>query len=104
MKQHPTRILTTHVGSLPRPHALLDEMKRHLVDPSRSDGQLTERVRTAVADIVRQQADSGLDIVSDGEQGKVGFFSYIRDRLAGFEPRPDRPSTAFKAERDAFPE
>lgn len=48
-------------------------MTRHLADPSRSDGQLTERVRTAVADIVRQQAATGIDIPSDGEQGKVGL-------------------------------
>jgi 5-methyltetrahydropteroyltriglutamate--homocysteine methyltransferase len=104
MKQHPNRILTTHVGSLPRPHGLLDELKQHLADPSRSDGQLSERIRTAVVDIVRQQADSGIDIVSDGEQGKAGFFSYIRDRLAGFEARPDLRRTAFEAEKNSFPE
>ena len=100
----PGRILTTHVGSLPRPHALLDEMKGHLSDPNRRDGELTERIRTAVADIVRQQTDNGIDIPSDGEQGKVGFFTYIRDRLAGFEARPDLPRGSFDAERNAFPE
>jgi 5-methyltetrahydropteroyltriglutamate--homocysteine methyltransferase len=83
---------------------LLDELKQHLADPSRSDGQLSERIRTAVVDIVRQQADSGIDIVSDGEQGKAGFFTYIRDRLAGFEARPDLPRTAFEAEKNSFPE
>jgi 5-methyltetrahydropteroyltriglutamate--homocysteine methyltransferase len=104
MKQPRTRILTTHVGSLPRPHALLDAMTQHLADPGGSNGQLSERVRTAVAEIVRQQADSGIDILNDGEQGKVGFFSYIRDRLAGFEARPDLPRSSFEAERKAFPE
>ena len=104
MRQTPRRILTTHVGSLPRPHALLDEIKRHLSDPSGRDGELAERIRTAVADIVRQQADNGIDIPSDGEQGKVGFFTYIRDRLAGFEARPDLPGGSFEAERNAFPE
>lgn len=101
---HANRILTTHVGSLPRPHALLDEMKRHLADPGRSHGLLSTQIRTSVADIVRHQADSGIDIPSDGEQGKVGFFTYIRDRLSGFEARPDLPRTSFQAERDAFPE
>jgi 5-methyltetrahydropteroyltriglutamate--homocysteine methyltransferase len=104
MKQHPKRVLTTHVGSLPRPHALLDDMKRHLADPRHGNGRLTGQVRTAVAEVVRQQADSGLDILSDGEQGKVGFFTYARGRLAGFETRPDLPRTAFEAERNAFPE
>src|SRR5258708_6935642 len=104
MTQHPHRILTTHVGSLPRPFVLLDEMKRHVGDPDRSDGQLQERVTTPVAEIVRQQVDCGIDVPSDGEQGKVGFFTYIRDRLAGFEARPDLPVAMFNAERNAFPE
>ena len=61
-------------------------------------------LRTAVAEIVRQQAESGIDILTDGEQSKPGFFSYIRDRLYGFEPRPGAGGNKFAAEVAAFPE
>ena len=46
-----------------------------------------QRVQSAVAEVVRKQAESGIDIVTDGEQGKPGFFAYVRERLAGFEPK-----------------
>lgn len=90
------RIRTTHVGSLPRPRALLDLM---------SKGQdYADAVREAVAQCVRQQVETGIDIVNDGEQSKPGFFSYIRERLSGFEPRPGQKSEKFAAEVAAFPE
>ena len=54
------------------------------VDATRYDA----RVRGAVADVVTKQAESGVDVVSDGEQSKVGFFQYVRDRLSGFEVAP----------------
>ncbi len=103
--QHSTdRILTTHVGSLPRPKDLLDLMKARLAgQPTNEAGYLT-RIRDAVADCVRRQAACGIDIVTDGEQSKSGFFTYVRERLAGFEPRPDRKRTTFAAEVAAFPE
>jgi 5-methyltetrahydropteroyltriglutamate--homocysteine methyltransferase len=74
------RILITHVGSLPRPHDLLDLMK--------SGKSYEARVTRAVEDVVRRQVESGIDIVSDGEQSKPGFYSYVKERLEGFEPRP----------------
>ena len=58
----------------------------------------------AVAECVRRQAGTGIDIVCDGEQSKSGFFTYARERLDGFEPRPDRARTSFAAEVAAFPE
>ncbi len=61
-------------------------------------------VRRAVAKIVRQQVDAGIDIVSDGEQSKLGFFTYVVDRLEGFESRPDLKVEFFPAEVRAFPE
>ena len=79
-------IRTTHTGSLPRPAELValiverDEGGRPL--------GLDERVRQAVDEIVRRQAETGLDLVSDGEQGKVGYSTYITDRLSGFEGEP----------------
>jgi 5-methyltetrahydropteroyltriglutamate--homocysteine methyltransferase len=96
------RILTTHVGSLPRPHDLLDLMKAKLA--GKAGEGYEARVRSAVAECVRQQVASGLDIVADGEQSKPGFFSYVAERLAGFEPRPGAKRPFFEAERAAFPE
>ena len=85
MKRSTDRILTTHVGSLARPHELLDTMKRREngrpYDADLLDRQITE----AVADRVRQQVESGIDIVTDGEMSKVSFLGYVKDRLGGFE-------------------
>jgi 5-methyltetrahydropteroyltriglutamate--homocysteine methyltransferase len=97
-----SRILTTHVGSLPRPHALLDAMKTKLAGNAPPDYE--SRVRQAVAECVRKQAEVGIDIVSDGEQSKPGFFAYVQERLGGFQPRPDKKVEIFPAEVRAFPE
>jgi 5-methyltetrahydropteroyltriglutamate--homocysteine methyltransferase len=97
------RILTTHVGSLPRPKDLLDLMKAR-ASGTGDDQVYQERVRHAVVDIVRQQRDAGIDIVSDGEQSKIGFFSYVSERLDGFTPTPGRKLKLFTAELRAFPE
>jgi len=61
-------------------------------------------VRNAVADVVRQQADCGIDILTDGEQGKPGFYAYVNERLGGYEARPGRRGAMFGAEVQAFPE
>jgi 5-methyltetrahydropteroyltriglutamate--homocysteine methyltransferase len=99
-----SRILTTHVGSLPRPHDLLDMMKAKLSGQGVDEAAYQRRVRQAVLDIVKQQKESGIDIVTDGEQSKPGFFSYVRERMDGFEPKPGRKLTLFKAEMASFPE
>src|SRR5207237_10297906 len=98
------RIRTTHVGSLPRPHALLDQMKARLAGQPYDREHYDGRVRRAVAECVRRQIDCGIDIVADGEQSKPGFFTYVKERLAGFEPRPGKKVAFFDAERQAFPE
>ena len=98
------RILTTHVGSLPRPHDLLDLMKAKLSGQDYDKSAYDERVRRAVSEIVKQQVDTGIDIVADGEQSKPGFFSYVRERLAGFEGKPERKLNLFAAEVKQFPE
>ena len=86
MAQRFERILTTHTGSLPRP----DDLARMILD--RDDGKavagLGERVRQGVADIVRQQRAAGVDVVSDGEQSKISYATYIKDRLTGFQGEP----------------
>jgi 5-methyltetrahydropteroyltriglutamate--homocysteine methyltransferase len=99
-----SRIQTTHVGSLPRPADLLDMMKARLAGESIDRERYDSRVKSAVAECVRQQVDCGIDIVADGEQSKPGFFTYIRERLAGFEPRPGKKVAFFDAERQSFPE
>jgi 5-methyltetrahydropteroyltriglutamate--homocysteine methyltransferase len=101
VRQSTERILTTHTGSLPRPSdltAMLESMDGgSALDPAAFDG----RVRRAVADVVRQQVDAGVDIVNDGEQGKVGYSTYVRHRLTGFGGKSAVPSRADWAD---FPE
>ncbi|MBZ5580058.1 MAG: cobalamin-independent methionine synthase II family protein [Acidobacteriia bacterium] len=104
MKRSTDRILTTHCGSLPRPKDLLDRMKAKASGEPYDREAYEARVRSAVAEIVRQQAACGIDIPTDGEQGKPGFFAYVRERLAGFEARPDAQFPRFTAETEAFPE
>ena len=104
MKHSTERILTTHCGSLPRPKDLLDLMKARAGGETVDANAYTARVRGAVSDIVRQQVQSGVDVVTDGEQSKTSFSAYVNERLTGFEPNPDTRRTSFKAEMEAFPE
>jgi 5-methyltetrahydropteroyltriglutamate--homocysteine methyltransferase len=105
MQRSTDRIRTTHVGSLARPAALLDLMKAAAAGHPAGPAERAEAERVAVADVVARQRAAGLDVVSDGEQSKTGFFAYIGERLSGFEPRPGRdPLAGFRAELDAFPE
>jgi 5-methyltetrahydropteroyltriglutamate--homocysteine methyltransferase len=81
MKRSTDRILTTHIGSLPRPADLLDASRNKDQAP-----ELHERIlRDQVNRVVRRQVDVGLDIIDDGEFGKPGFIHYINERLGGFE-------------------
>ena len=98
------KILTTHVGSLPRPHDLLDLMKEKISGRAFDRDKYENRVKTAVAECVRRQSDSGIDVVTDGEQSKPGFFLYVNERLEGFEARPGMKRKFFPAEVSAFPE
>ncbi|HUH85959.1 MAG TPA: cobalamin-independent methionine synthase II family protein [Stellaceae bacterium] len=98
------RILTTHVGSLPRPADLLDLMKARAEGRPFDRDAYDRRVAGAVKECVRHQIESGIDIVGDGEQSKTGFFSYASERLEGFEPRPQQGGEKFAAEIAAFPE
>ena len=85
MKRSTERVLTTHAGSLPRPLALQNVIKTYLDGQSYEEVELTGQIQSAVAEVVRQQADAGVDIPSDGEQSKTGFLLYGNDRLSGFE-------------------
>jgi 5-methyltetrahydropteroyltriglutamate--homocysteine methyltransferase len=92
MKRSTDRILVTHVGSLPRPNDLIE-----LYRDDAPDSKLLPRLGSAIADVVRQQLESGIDIVNDGEFGKAmrravdygAWWSYVYDRLAGFELREE---------------
>jgi 5-methyltetrahydropteroyltriglutamate--homocysteine methyltransferase len=95
------RILTTHVGSLPRPQDVVDvvfgEDRGEDVDRDRYE----RVIRDAVADRVEHQVQAGIDLVSDGEMSKIGYATYIRHRLSGFEVG-DVPR-ATPADLDAYP-
>ena len=72
---------TTHVGSLARPSALLDLMRAAAAGQPVDETERAEAERQAVADVVARQRSAGLDVISDGEQTKTGFFAYIGERL-----------------------
>ena len=104
MKRSTDRILTTHCGSLPRPTDLLDAMKKKLGGKPYDPDAYARRIRSAVAEVVRKQVDAGIDVPTDGEQGKPGFFAYVSERLSGFETKPAVTFAKFGAEVAAFPE
>lgn len=88
MKTSTHRILTTHVGSIPRPESIKALLRARLSGQPIDEGQLAARVAEAVADVVRRQAEVGLDVISDGEMAKVSFLGYAEERLTGFVPVP----------------
>jgi 5-methyltetrahydropteroyltriglutamate--homocysteine methyltransferase len=77
-----TTVLTTHVGSLPRPEHLTKLMYAH--QEGAQNGGLATAVADAVKEVVAMQRRAGIDIVSDGEMGKAGFVNYVNERLTGF--------------------
>jgi len=85
MKRSTERILTTHTGSLPRPWDLVGTLEAFDAGTLPDRAAFDARVRQAVGDVVRKQAAAGVDLVNDGEQGKVGYSTYVRHRLTGFE-------------------
>src|SRR5581483_3647630 len=96
------RIQTTHIGSLPRPHDLLDIMKAKLNKQPYDEAAYQAKLKAAVADVVRKQVECGIDIVTDGEFSKPGFFTYIQQRLEGYEARPNQKLILFQKEVEAF--
>ena len=100
MKQSLDRILTTHTGSLPRPPDLVAALNARELGEPYDAAALNARVRRAIADIVRRQADTGLDIINDGEHSKVSWMAYARGRLSGLE-EIDSPVRFRGATRDS---
>jgi len=94
-------ILTTHTGSLPRPRDLVALLREREEGRSPAEAPFPTRVRGAVAEMVRKQAEIGLSVVNDGEQGRADYTVYVKDRLTGFDgesaPLPN-------ADAEEFPE
>jgi 5-methyltetrahydropteroyltriglutamate--homocysteine methyltransferase len=104
MKRSVERILTTHTGSLPRPEDLADMLFAREAGELADAGALKARVRSAVADIVRQQTAAGIDVVNDGEMGKIGYSTYVKDRLSGFGDETTKRASLSAADMAEFPE
>jgi 5-methyltetrahydropteroyltriglutamate--homocysteine methyltransferase len=84
MKRSTERFLTTHTGSLPRPDDLVRTMFAREEGVPVDPAALAARIRSAVADVVRRQAEAGIDVVDDGELSKPSYATYPKDRLTGF--------------------
>ena len=104
LQQNTDHIQTTHIGSLPRPHDLLDLLKAKYSGQPFDELAFEAVLARSVADCVKKQVASGIEIVTDGEFSKPGFFTYIRERFDGFESRPDQKLLLFQKEVAAFPD
>jgi 5-methyltetrahydropteroyltriglutamate--homocysteine methyltransferase len=95
MKTSDQRILTTHVGSLPRTEAVVRLLDAREGRAAHDVAEFDRTIRQAVRDIVKRQAEIGVDVVSDGETSKISYATYVHDRLAGFSeegmPGPPKP-------------
>jgi 5-methyltetrahydropteroyltriglutamate--homocysteine methyltransferase len=85
MKRSSERILTTHTGSLPRSPQIVELLLAEQKRPGSQTAALDTAVASSVADVVCKQVDCGLDVINDGEQGRVDYTSYVKDRLTGFD-------------------
>jgi 5-methyltetrahydropteroyltriglutamate--homocysteine methyltransferase len=105
MKRSDERILTTHVGSIARPSAMLD-LANQKIGPPKDPAQYARVVRESVADVVKKQAAAGVDIVNDGEYGKSSWANYVLERVSGFERRGAEaaPMDWLGRDRERFPE
>lgn len=93
MKTSTHRILTTHVGSIPRPAVIQEMLRTRLRGEPVDEAEFDAQVRGAVAQVVRQQAAAGIDVVTDGELSKASFIAYANERLTGCE-RVEQPPSA----------
>jgi 5-methyltetrahydropteroyltriglutamate--homocysteine methyltransferase len=103
-QQNTDHIQTTHIGSLPRPHKLLDLLKAKYSSQPYDKDELNSILAQSVTECVRRQVECGIEIVTDGEFSKPGFFTYIRERFEGFESRPNQKLILFQQEVSAFPD
>ena len=101
MKTSTERILTTHVGSLPRSATVTDAVFGRERGEGPDDADFDRIIGEAVAEVVARQAAVGVDLASDGEQSKISYATYIRHRLTGFEGDSSRPTPQ---DLDDFPD
>ena len=107
VKRSTERILTTHVGSLVKPDDLQEMITAKDTGQPYDEQALAKRVSSAVADVVRRQAEVGIDIVNDGEFSKSSWAAYFRGRLTNAEARPGQRSTPgmiYDREAERFPD
>ena len=97
------RIVTTHVGSLPRPPSLSAKLLARMARQSYDPKALSDELHQAVTGIVAKQAALGIDVVSDGEFSKTSFQYYLTDRLSGIEPITPKAGARVTRENRAFP-
>ncbi len=79
------RILTTHVGSLPRSERVAELIFAHELGSGYDPAEFDATMADAVGTVVKRQVESGVDLVSDGEQSKISYATYIKDRITGFD-------------------
>ena len=91
MRRSDDRILTTHVGSIPRSPALRELLVRQDAGEAVDAGELERRVEAAVRDVIERQLAAGIDVGNDGEQPRAGFSTYVARRMRGFGGESQRP-------------
>jgi 5-methyltetrahydropteroyltriglutamate--homocysteine methyltransferase len=104
MKTSQDRILTTHVGSLPRSDAVLQLLEERENRRAVDARQFDREIRRTVLDIVKRQVDVGIDVVSDGETSKISYATYVRDRLTGFSDEGSTEGSKPHADLAPFPD
>lgn len=101
MQRSHERVLTTHAGSLPRPADVLQYVEGHDQREVSGNPEAERAIEGAIVEVVKKQLATGIDVISDGEMGRVGFSVYATERLTGFDG-PPRPME--QVERSMFPE
>ena len=96
-----TKILTSHVGSLPRTQDIVDFIFARENEQTYEQVAFDEAMTSAVDETVAKQVKAGIDIVSDGEMSKISYATYVKDRIEGFSGESERRAPA---DLDAFPE
>jgi 5-methyltetrahydropteroyltriglutamate--homocysteine methyltransferase len=103
IEERQRRIVTTHVGSLPRPQSLSAMLFARMTGEAYDQQALADELQRAVGDIVKKQAELAVDVVSDGELSKTSFQYYVTDRLSGLERFTPKPGVRKTRENSAFP-
>lgn len=85
MRTSTERILTTHVGSMPRPQYVVDQLFAQDADEQYDPAEFDRVMQRAVREVAQKQVDAGVDVISDGEMSKISYVTYMRHRFTGFD-------------------